>query len=462
MSRRPAGALTAVGGSDSGKIVVTLETDERRRHRRAAGQRARDAGSALGRAGLPSDRAAHDSLGRLSHGSHPSRHHQGSGRRHSGRGGRHRPAGRGRQRRDAGRRSPAEMVQGALPLLRHRLRRDGRGQGQPGGRHPRRHPRRGQSRPQLRQGLLPVQDHVRRRPADHAAAAHDGRRVRQGRRVHAGHLGPGVRRHGREVQGRAQGQGPDRRRHVRLRPVDDLGGLRRQQADEGGLPLQQHRPQRAPLHGLGGLRLHAHLRHGRADGLLRRHRGRRRVRALGLEHGRDAPDPVDAGDRPAPVPAAREGRRALDLRAPQLRSGRHPDRVHAADRPGDPQLHRPPHHQDRPRQPGLRRQAHHVPPRQHRHRLRAARRSIRWSRRPRTPRTRRLDGDDASRSSRPSSTPTTDRRSPSCRACPRAGSRRWPSSMPTPRSRSCRSGPWGSTSTRAASGRTRWSTTCTC
>ena len=60
-------------------------------------------------------------------------------------------------------------------------------------------------------------------------------------------------------------------------------------------------PERAPLHGLGGGGLHAHLRHGRADGLLRRHRGRRRLRALGLEHGGDAPDPVDAGHRPAAV-----------------------------------------------------------------------------------------------------------------------------------------------------------------
>ena len=73
------------------------------------------------------------------------------------------------------------MGQGALPLLRHRLRRHGRGQGRPGGRHPRRHPRRGQSRPQLRQGLLPLQDHVRRRPADHAAAAHaDGEYAKDG------------------------------------------------------------------------------------------------------------------------------------------------------------------------------------------------------------------------------------------------------------------------------------------
>ena len=64
----------------------------------------------------------------------------------------------------------------------------------------------------------------------------------------------GLRRHGREVQGRAQGQGPDRGRHVRLRPVDDLGRLRRGQAVQGRLPHQQPRPQRAPLHGVGGRR----------------------------------------------------------------------------------------------------------------------------------------------------------------------------------------------------------------
>ena len=33
-------------------------------------------------------------------------------------------------------------------------------------------------------------------------------------------------------------QGPHRRRHVRLRPVDDLGGLCGAEADEGRLPVQ--------------------------------------------------------------------------------------------------------------------------------------------------------------------------------------------------------------------------------
>ncbi len=67
-----------------------------------------------------------------------------------------------------------------------------------------------------------------------------------------------------------------------------------------------------------------------------------------------------------------QGRGAVDLRAPQLRSCRHPDRLHPADRPRDAQLHRQPHHHDRPRQPGLCRQAHELQPRQDRHRLRAA------------------------------------------------------------------------------------------
>ena len=43
-------------------------------------------------------------------------------------------------------------------------------QGRPGGRDPRRHEGGGQPRPQLREGLLPLQDHVRRRPADPAPA----------------------------------------------------------------------------------------------------------------------------------------------------------------------------------------------------------------------------------------------------------------------------------------------------
>jgi nitrate reductase NapA len=45
-------------------------------------------------------------------------------------------------------------------------------------------------------------------------------------------------------------------------------------------------------------------------------------------------------DRRLSAPA-RQGAGAVDLRAPQLRPGRHRTHLHAADRPGDPELHRP-------------------------------------------------------------------------------------------------------------------------
>ena len=264
------------------------------------------------------------------------------------------------------------MVEGALPLLRHRLRRQRRGQGRAGRGDPRRHQQRGQPRAELRQGLLPVEDHVRRRPVDDAAPADEGRQVRQERRVRAGVVGPGLRRDGRAVQAGAEGQGSDRGRHVRVGAVDDLRGLRRAQADEGRLPLQQYRPQCAPLHGLRRAGVHAHLRGGRADGLLRRHRAGRRLRALGREHGGDAPDPLDTRDRPAPERAEDEGRGAVGVRASLVRARRHPDHLHAPDRPGNPQLHRELHHPDEPGQSRLRRQAHHLQARQRRYRLRVA------------------------------------------------------------------------------------------
>ena len=227
--------------------------------------------------------------------------HQGPGCRCRRCRGRHHAAGRGRQRRDARRRGPAQMVEGALPLLRHRLRGDGRGQGRPGGRHPRRHPGRGQPRHQLRQGLLPLQDHVRRRPADQAAAADARRRLRQGRRVQPISWDQAFDIMAEKYKAALKAKGPAGVGMFGSGQWTIWEGYAANKLFKARLPLQQHRPQRPPLHGLGGVRLHAHLRHGRADGLLRRHRGRRRVRALGLEHGRDAPDPVDPGHRPPPV-----------------------------------------------------------------------------------------------------------------------------------------------------------------
>ncbi len=55
-----------------------------------------------------------------------------------------------------------------------------------------------------------------------------------------------------QCQAGAEGKGPTARRHVRLRPVDDLRRLCRHQADAGRLPLQQSRSQCPPLHGVGG------------------------------------------------------------------------------------------------------------------------------------------------------------------------------------------------------------------
>ena len=134
-------------------------------------------------------------------------------------------------------------------------------------------------------------------------------------------------------------------------------------------------------------RLHAHLRHRRADGLLRRLRGRRRLRALGREHGGDAPDPLDPHHRPPLQLPARQGRGALDLPQPQLRPRRHPDRLHAAVRPLHPQLHRQPHHRvgrrsTRPSSPTSSTSSTAT-----RTSATACAPSIRWSRRRRTPRT---------------------------------------------------------------------------
>ena len=76
------------------------------------------------------------------------------------------------------------------------------------------------------------------------------------------------------------------------------------EARQGGLALQQPRPQRPALHGLGGRGLHADLRHRRAVGLLRRHRAHRHGRAVGRQHGGDAPHALGAHRRPASALAA--------------------------------------------------------------------------------------------------------------------------------------------------------------
>ena len=101
-------------------------------------------------------------------------------------------------------------------------------------------------------------------------------------------------------------------------------------------------------------RLHPCLRFRRADGLLRRPRARRCLCAVGLEHGRDAPGAVVTSDRHPPDQAGLRGARAVDLRASQLRTGRPRRDLQAADRSGDPELHRQLHRAARCGQLGLR------------------------------------------------------------------------------------------------------------
>ena len=372
-------------------------------------------------------------------------------------------AGAGGKSRHRARQQRIEMGQGAVPVLRHRLQRDGGDQGQSRGRDPWRHQVGGQSRAQLREGLFPFQDHVRPRPPDQADAAQDQRQIRQERRVHAGVVGRSLRHHGGEIQGGAE-KARARAASACSAPGNGRSGKAMPpEADEGRLPHQQHRSQCAPLHGLRGGRLHAHLRHRRADGLLRRHRGRRRLRAVGLEHGRDASDPVDPGDRSQAVGAACPRRRALDLRAPLVRPRRHRHGVQAADRPlssstPSPTTSSRPAGSTRISSPRIPCSSAARPTS-----ATACARNIRCRRR----RPARAKANDCHRHElrrvRRSSSPTTRwRKRPRCRACRSTGSRRWPSCTPTRRSRSPASGPWDSTSTPAASGATTSSTTSIC
>ena len=106
-----------------------------------------------------------------------------------------------------------------------------------------------------------------------------------------------------------------------LRPVPHPGGLRRGEARQGRLAHEQPRPERPPLHGLGGHRPHADLRDRRAGRLLRRHRAHRRGGAVGLEHGRDAPHALGAHHRPAAALAEVSDREPHHLLQPLLRGG---------------------------------------------------------------------------------------------------------------------------------------------
>ena len=189
---------------------------------------------------------------------------------------------------------------------------------------------------------------------------------------------------GRDRQGSRAQQGQAargdhlQRRHVRLRPMDGVRGLCRRQTLQGRLPFEQHRSERPPLYGLRGRRLHPCIRRRRAHGLLRRPRARRRLCAVGLEYGRDAPGAMVAPDRYAADQTRLRSACPVDLRAPQLRARRPWRDLQATDRSGDPQLYRQLHRAERRGQLGLRQRPRELHQDADRHRLWSApRRSAR-------------------------------------------------------------------------------------
>ena len=239
-------------------------------------------------------------------------------------------AGRGRR---PGR--PAGLVLGPwrVPLLRHRLRHPGGHQGRPGGGREGRPRLPGEPRPPLREGVRAAADPLRPGPPHPPAPAHEGREVRQAGRLHRGELEAGLRRDGGRVAPRPRRPRAHRRRHHGVGPVHHPGGVLGGEARQGGLALQQPRPQRAPLHGLGGHRVHADLRHRRAGRLLRRHRADRHGGAVGRQHGRDAPHALGAHRGPAAALARLPGLQHLHLLEHVVRRRRRRDRDEAEQRP---------------------------------------------------------------------------------------------------------------------------------
>ena len=154
--------------------------------------------------------------------------------------------------------------------------------------------------------------------------------------------------------------------------MDGVGRLRRFETHEGGISVQQPRSQRAPLHGLRRWRFHAHLRHGRAHGLLRRLRTRRRLRPVGRQHGGDASHPLVSINRSQTKRAPRQSGGVVHLREQMLRTRRHPHGVRATKRSRHSQLHRQPHYSEWQRQRRLRQQAYQLPPGKRGYRLRTA------------------------------------------------------------------------------------------
>ena len=243
--------------------------------------------------------------------------------------------------------------------------------------------------------------------------------------------------------------------------MDDLGRLRRLQADEGRLPLQQPRPPNA-RHCMASAVTGFMRTFGidEADGLLRRHRSRPTPSCCGAQHGRDAPHPVDPHHRPPPHQDRRAGARAVHLRASQLRAGRQRHDLRAADRSGDPQLHLQPTSSSRARST---RSSSRPTSTSRSARPTSASACAPTTRSRRTPSSTAIPAPTASPRTTPatpavhlrrvqSSSRPTRSTTAKLSGVPGSACRSSPSCTPTRRRRSSASGPWASTSTPAAPG----------
>ena len=220
--------------------------------------------------------------------------------------------------------------------------------------------------------------------------AHEERAVRQGRRAPAGLLGPGLRRDGAAVEARAEGE--------RARTAVGMFGSGQWTIFEGYAATKLMR---------GGFRsnnLDPNARHCMASAAVTF------IRTFGMDEPMGCYDDFEHADafvlwgsnmaEMHPILWTRVTDRRLS--APHVRihtlstyehrttdlSDASAD-LQARHRPGDPELHRQPHHPDRRGEPRLRRQARQLPDRQHRHRLRPAARARAGAARPARQRRRR-------------------------------------------------------------------------
>ena len=164
----------------------------------------------------------------------------------------------------------------------------------------------GQQGPAVRQGLSPAGRCCMARPPQAAASA---QRRRHGLQPHL--LGRGARPDRRQSsRKRSQQHGPEAVAVYGSGQWTVFDGYAALKWVKGGHAQQQPRAERPAVHVQRGHGLHDAVPKRRADGLLRRLRAGRRLRALGQQHGGDAPGPVQ--------PHSREQARKADGRASSI------------------------------------------------------------------------------------------------------------------------------------------------